>query len=107
MQSLKDPKSAEFREERQINNHLCGEINAKNSHGGYVGFKRFIAQADGYAIEESTLRTLTTAEPTTEEIISGLDVKLKLMKNLKREPTAQEVDSAVFEEAWKKYCPHQ
>ena len=36
---LKDPSSAEIR------NHSgnCGEVNSKNSFGGYTGFKRFIA----------------------------------------------------------------
>lgn len=36
---LKDPNSAEIR------NHSgnCGEVNSKNSFGGYTGFKRFIA----------------------------------------------------------------
>ncbi len=36
---LKDPESAEFRNQRGF----CGEVNSKNSFGGYVGFKRFIA----------------------------------------------------------------
>lgn len=37
--ALKDPRSAEFRNQYGI----CGEVNAKNSFGGYTGFKRFIA----------------------------------------------------------------
>lgn len=36
---LKDPDSAQFRNQKRI----CGEVNAKNSFGGYAGFKRFIA----------------------------------------------------------------
>lgn len=36
---LKDPDSADFRHQRG----MCGEVNAKNSFGGYAGFKRFIA----------------------------------------------------------------
>jgi hypothetical protein len=36
---LKDPDSAEFRNQRGF----CGEVNSKNSFGGYVGFRRFIA----------------------------------------------------------------
>lgn len=48
--SLKDPDSARF---RSLELHasesavpwkaLCGEVNAKNSFGGYVGFRRFVA----------------------------------------------------------------
>lgn len=39
---LKDPDSAKFR-----NQHgFCGEVNAKNSFGGYTGFKRFVVSLD-------------------------------------------------------------
>lgn len=45
--SLKDPESARFQSVR-IASYLsgsvvCGEVNAKNSYGGYTGFKRFMA----------------------------------------------------------------
>jgi len=36
-ESLKDPDSAMFR--NQVDG--CGEVNAKNSFGGYVGYRRF------------------------------------------------------------------
>lgn len=41
--NLKDPGSAEFRNVRPTADglYLCGEVNAKNSYGGYVGFKKF------------------------------------------------------------------
>ena len=39
---LKDPDSAKFRNVREHRNNVCGEYNAKNSYGGYVGFERFI-----------------------------------------------------------------
>ena len=38
---LKDPESAQFRNLRINGVDLCGEVNAKNSFGGYTGFKRF------------------------------------------------------------------
>ena len=39
---LKDPGSAQFRNIREVSGGvLCGEVNAKNELGGYVGFKRF------------------------------------------------------------------
>ena len=51
---LKDPDSAEFRDKHrgklvygQI--AMCGEVNAKNAFGGYVGYRRFIAFGDGTA----------------------------------------------------------
>lgn len=45
--NLKDPSSAQFRnlyisfDKGETTPTLCGEINAKNSYGGYVGFRRF------------------------------------------------------------------
>lgn len=38
---LKDPSSAQFRNVRVISGKVCGEVNAKNAMGGYVGFQRF------------------------------------------------------------------
>ena len=45
---LKDPKSAQFRKvffHRGSGNIpvTCGEVNAKNSFGGYKGFQRFVS----------------------------------------------------------------
>ena len=44
---LKDPDSATFRNVRTVGTPdgivVCGEYNAKNSYGGYVGFNRFVA----------------------------------------------------------------
>lgn len=44
---LKDPDSAEIRN----HNGNCGEVNSKNSFGGYTGFKRFIASPAIVAID--------------------------------------------------------
>ena len=41
--TLKDAKSAEYRNRKG----LCGEVNSKNSMGGYTGFQRFIAAGNG------------------------------------------------------------
>lgn len=38
---LKDPSSAQFRNFKIEGGQLCGEVNAKNSMGGYAGFQRF------------------------------------------------------------------
>ncbi|WP_410480685.1 hypothetical protein ACJ70E_15830 [Pseudomonas plecoglossicida] len=46
---LKDPGSAEFRNQRG----LCGEVNSKNSFGGYGGFKRFIAASKEMVVFEN------------------------------------------------------
>ncbi len=44
---LKDPDGAEIRN----HNGNCGEVNSKNSFGGYTGFKRFIASTTIVAVE--------------------------------------------------------
>ena len=40
--TLKDPDSAQF----QNIEGYCGEVNAKNSYGGYIGFKKFYISND-------------------------------------------------------------
>lgn len=46
-QSLKDPDSAKFQNVRVVDYNdgkvVCGEVNAKNSYGGYVGYASFVA----------------------------------------------------------------
>lgn len=47
---LKDPGSAEFRNEKQVRHGVfCGEVNGKNSLGGYSGFQPFIVVDRGEA----------------------------------------------------------
>jgi hypothetical protein len=58
--SLKDPESARFREMfvssqsdgGSLRPVLCGQVNAKNSMGGYGGFQRFVVTSAGVTIEE-------------------------------------------------------
>ena len=55
LQRLKDAESARFRGEflslsESVDapvKSLCGEVNAKNSYGGYAGFKRYVVNVDG------------------------------------------------------------
>lgn len=46
---LKDPSTVQFRNVRAYKRTgaVCGEYNAKNSYGGYVGFAPFGIAADG------------------------------------------------------------
>lgn len=50
---LKDPQSAQLRDQSWVPSTmtLCGQVNAKNSFGGYVGFKRFIAMPNQVLLE--------------------------------------------------------
>jgi hypothetical protein len=46
---LKDPESAQFQGLQLVwtGRALCGQVNAKNSYGGYAGAKAFVADANG------------------------------------------------------------
>lgn len=48
---LKDPESAQFRNQYG----LCGEVNAKNAMGGYVGYRRFIAVREDLVVVDDGL----------------------------------------------------
>jgi hypothetical protein len=49
---LKDSDSAEFRNVFVSSKYaVCGEVNAKNSFGGYTGFVRFISGGDMQVVE--------------------------------------------------------
>jgi hypothetical protein len=70
--SLKDPDSARFQNvrlaESSFGKVVCGEANAKNSYGGYTGFKRFVAGTNG-----STFYNTDTRYPEiSAEANSGL-----------------------------------
>lgn len=56
---LKDPSSVQWRDEFLSSDRstLCGEVNAKNSLGGYVGFKRYVANSHGHLIEGGKFNT--------------------------------------------------
>lgn len=55
---LKDPDSAKFQNlriaEYDGGSVVCGEINAKNSYGGYVGYKQFVAGVSGATILDTS-----------------------------------------------------
>lgn len=58
VRELKDPDAARFRNVRITEGVLglpvlCGEVNSKNSYGGYVGFQKFVATPTAYSIEGS------------------------------------------------------
>lgn len=61
---LNDPEAAQFRNLRLFSNWtpresvLCGEVNAKNRMGGYVGFRHFESGAGVASIEEPVISEL-------------------------------------------------
>ncbi|MEI9930578.1 MAG: hypothetical protein WDM89_08515 [Rhizomicrobium sp.] len=66
---MKDPNSVEFQNWHAFENQnglvVCGEINAKNSFGGYVGFVHFVAHAsrDGHLLTPSAVASAPNGDP--------------------------------------------
>lgn len=58
--SLKDPDSAKFRNVRFIQHEggalICGEVNAKNAYGGYVGYTKFLSDSKESEIYDESSR---------------------------------------------------
>lgn len=52
--TLKDPESAEFKDPVYSNGAVCGRVNAKNSLGGYGGFKRYVVIGPVASLEGET-----------------------------------------------------
>jgi len=66
---MKDPNSAQFRNWHAFqSNHgvlVCGEVNARNSFGGYVGFTHFLAHVtpDGKLLMPVAVTPMTPQGP--------------------------------------------
>lgn len=58
---LKDPASTQFRDVRVVSNTagslVCGELNSKNSYGGYAGFVYFFGNATRGEVDRGGLGT--------------------------------------------------
>lgn len=78
--NLKDPEAAKFRNLRvvtkpakvdktQINTHVCGELNAKNSYGAYTGHRKFMWSPDS---ENILLYDEKIDIPTINEAFNGV-----------------------------------
>jgi hypothetical protein len=53
---LNDPESARFQNVRpaaKAAGFICGEVNAKNRYGGYVGFREFVADGQSALIDSA------------------------------------------------------
>jgi len=112
---LKDPASAQTRNERITKaGVLCGEVNAKNSMGGYVGFKKYISYGPQSNYVEGTG---LLNEESTQEMITRLEVQTELLRarNKQREGgedvpaySQQELHELaqrrMFEDRWQDSC---
>jgi hypothetical protein len=66
---LKDPDSAQFRNVVKYTNHygqqvetvVCGEVNSKNTYGGYAGFTDFLVTPGGMVMLQVSGDTVFSA----------------------------------------------
>jgi hypothetical protein len=93
--SLKDPFSVMYRNVKAIKVvfpgyekeffYFCGEINAKNSYGGYAGFKPFFSQGGKIQIGRDNFpgwkplnKVFYKLDPVSDYCFySGLDIEIK------------------------------
>jgi hypothetical protein len=119
---MKDPASTKFRGERiSSSGWLCGEMNAKNSYGAYIGFKRFMSTSPtnayvdgmGYVGVEKQIGIYDKAK----ELRDSLDKEMKVLDNLKivndkrvtpiqfsKQEIENMVETADFNQRWGKSC---
>ncbi|WP_112320575.1 hypothetical protein [Oceanibium sediminis] len=72
-QRLRDPMSAQFRNERAYRTSagdtiICGEVNARNGFGGYVGFHTFFTRQRSGVIVAGVLDRQSELIPRYAEI---------------------------------------
>lgn len=110
--ALKDPSSAQFRNETQAGESFCAEVNAKNSMGGYVGFRRVIATGTQHVFEDGGFATWNDVEPGMTEVSVAAEEALLSRKGLTNASVFQlpqeEIraarDAAKFEFLWARRC---
>jgi hypothetical protein len=87
---LFDPHSAQFRNllyrKSSIDERWCGEINAKNRYGGYVGWKRFrvdiVGSGDPIIMISERVETDVIAQQMADVYYSACDELEPAPKNL-------------------------
>lgn len=113
--SMKDPDSAQFRNEKiGVGNALCGEVNSKNGFGAYSGYERFISVNSSSNYLESTGKIETES---TEEVVERMDKEIAILKaynslpvdivnNLRpsKERIAKLAIKEVFADKWREFC---
>ena len=103
--ALKDPESAQFRGLRKPHGALCGEVNSRNSMGGFVGFTRFFSSSSGrYAMEGYSTSSWYGKSKTTEQVVAGLDREIAFMKTRGQKPTDDEMARLEFDALWAEIC---
>jgi hypothetical protein len=74
LESLRDPDSAKFRDEHVIQwngkIYVCGEMNAKNAYGGYVGYQPYMINPTATGIEIGVALAMGANSGRTSQCLS-------------------------------------
>lgn len=102
---MKDPDSTQFRNMRIISNTIgekavCGEVNAKNSYGGYTGFKAFAYTQQGLSLLDGVDATSFIYERRYN--LAGCNGKEK--ETLERNLLAYKENLAKNPQVFQNYC---
>ena len=107
---LIDPSSAQFRDLKVRKDIVCGEINAKNRMGAYVGFKRFFAdsKAKTASIDPGfDFNDLLSAQDLCRSARSNSYSSYSLIKSAcdrEMEQTLTQVLQNAFDSGWTLHC---
>lgn len=90
---MKDPESTKFKGVREATNSqgesfVCGEVNSKNSYGGYVGFKSF-AFKSGKSVIDGSFDTPDDYEFLALSGCAGKDVEKVALANIQAKAGCQ------------------
>lgn len=94
--SLKDPDSVIFKDIRAVTNtkgekSICGSYNAKNSYGGYVGYKQFNSD-----IQTGMLKSIAGLDDYTLAGCNGKQAESKLRLELAIKEKQAEINKYVY-----------
>ncbi|CAG1021994.1 hypothetical protein MTYM_01408 [Methylococcales bacterium] len=112
LETLIDPMSAQFRNEKIgfDNSIVCGEINAKNSLGGYTGFKVYMSDGHDFLMkgEDFNRWGISMLEKTGHAVSEdekkallplqnyyGNDLKKKIEEEVRNSPEVKQVTEAI------------
>lgn len=108
--SLIDPSTAQFRDVQKHGQWVCGELNAKNRMGAFVGFKRFMVQLD---LDEAQLdpefrfSELLEAEDSCRSLTGNTyasTASTLAACNRASEQRADQVLQSTFDTQWSEHC---
>ena len=80
--TLVDPASVQYREVKNFDDGtVCGQFNAKNRMGGYIGFESFVYFRSKLRASKQYLPILCSNEKNKEDLIRSVDPEFRTTKD--------------------------